>query len=67
VLFDTSLSRNFPIKGQVRGQFRFDAFNLFNHPQFGFPNANIGNPAVGRITTTINDNRILQFAVKVTF
>jgi len=67
VLFDTSLTRNFPIKGRARGQFRFDAFNLLNHPQFGYPNANIGSPTVGRITTTINDNRILQFAVKVTF
>jgi hypothetical protein len=67
VLFDTSLTRNFPIRGQMRGQFRFDAFNLFNHPQFGFPNAAIGSPTVGRITSTIGDNRILQFALKVTF
>jgi outer membrane receptor protein involved in Fe transport len=63
---DVSLSRTFPIKG-VRLQFRADAFNLFNTPQFGFPNANIGSPTAGRITTTIADNRSMQFALKLDF
>jgi hypothetical protein len=61
---DVSLSRTFPIK-MFRLQFRADAFNLFNTPQFGFPNANIGSPTVGRITTTIADNRSMQFALKL--
>jgi hypothetical protein len=61
---DVSLSRVFPIRG-FRLQFRADAFNLFNTPQFGFPNANIGNPSAGRITTTIGDNRSMQFALKL--
>ncbi len=61
---DVSLSRTFPIKA-FRLQFRADAFNLFNTPQFGFPNANIGSPTVGRITSTIADNRSLQFALKL--
>jgi hypothetical protein len=61
---DVSLSRTFPIK-MFRLQFRADAFNLFNTPQFGFPNANIGSPTVGRITSTIADNRSMQFALKL--
>jgi hypothetical protein len=61
---DVSVSRSFPIK-MFRLQFRADAFNLFNTPQFGFPNANIGSPTVGRITSTIADNRSLQFALKL--
>lgn len=61
---DVSLSRVFPIK-MFRLQFRADAFNLFNTPQFGFPNANIGNASAGRITSTIGDNRSMQFALKV--
>jgi hypothetical protein len=61
---DVSLSRVFPIKA-FRLQFRADAFNLFNTPQFGFPNANIGSPTVGRITSTIADNRSMQFALKL--
>ena len=40
---DVSLSRNFPIRSRFRLQFRADAFNLLNTPQFGFPNANIGS------------------------
>ena len=65
--FDTSLSKRFSLGGQSNVEFRWDAFNLFNHPGFGFPNANIGNPSAGRITTTIVDNRSMQFALKVNF
>jgi hypothetical protein len=63
---DVSLSRIFPIK-MFRLQFRMDAFNLLNTPQFGFPNANIGSPTVGRITSTVGDNanRSMQFALKL--
>jgi hypothetical protein len=63
---DVSLSRYFPIK-MFRLQLRVDAFNLFNTPQFGFPNANIGSPTVGRITSTVGDNanRSMQFALKL--
>ena len=62
---DVSLSRVFPIGSRFRLQFRADAFNLFNTPQFGFPNQNIGSPTAGRITTTIADNRSMQFALKL--
>jgi hypothetical protein len=62
---DVSLSRTFPVFRTFRLQFRADAFNLLNSPQFGFPNAAIGSPTAGRITTTIGDNRSLQFALKL--
>jgi hypothetical protein len=65
--FDMSLSRRFPVRGRATVQFRADAFNLFNTPQFGFPNAAIGSPTAGRITTTIGDNRSMQFALKLDF
>jgi len=67
VNFDASLSKRFVVVGGTNVEFRWDAFNVFNHPGFGFPNRNIGNPSVGRITTTIVDNRSLQFALKVSF
>jgi len=63
---DVTLARTFPIN-RFRVQFRADAFNLFNTPQFGFPNQNIGSPTVGRITTTLGDNRSMQFALKLDF
>jgi len=64
---DASLSRTFPLKGRFHLQLRADAFNLLNTPQLGFPNANIGSPTAGRITTTIADNRSMQFALKLNF
>jgi hypothetical protein len=64
---DTSLSKRFSIGGRANAEVRWDVFNLFNHPGFGFPNAAIGNPTVGRISTTVVDNRSMQFALKVNF
>ena len=61
----TCRSRGPSRSGPFRLQLRADAFNLFNTPQFGFPNASIGNPSAGRITSTIGDNRSMQFALKL--
>ncbi len=36
--------------GRSNVEFRWDAFNLFNHPGFGFPNQNFDSPTAGRIT-----------------
>jgi hypothetical protein len=52
--FDTSLSKRFSVGGRANAEFRWDVFNLFNHPGFGFPNAAIGNPTVG---TDLDDHR----------
>jgi hypothetical protein len=62
---DMSLAKRIPLKSRVNLQLRADAFNLLNTPQFGFPNANIGSPTAGRITTTVGDNRQMQFAAKL--
>jgi Carboxypeptidase regulatory-like domain/TonB-dependent Receptor Plug Domain len=44
---DASLAKNFKMTEQVRVQFRIDAFNLFNHPQYGNPGStNIGFSAL---------------------
>jgi hypothetical protein len=67
VNFDASLAKRFAVAGGSNVEFRWDAFNVFNHPGFGFPNSAIGNPSAGRISTTIVDNRSMQFALKVTF
>ena len=64
---DTSLSKRFPLFGRSNAEFRWDAFNLFNHPGFGFPNQNFDSPTAGRITSTVVDNRSMQFSVKLNF
>lgn len=67
VNFDASLSKRFAVLGRANAEFRCDVFNLFNHPGFGFPNSAIGNATAGRISTTVVDNRSMQFALKVNF
>ncbi len=64
---DGSLSKNFNLTEKVVFKFRFEAFNLFNTPYFGFPNANIGGPTAGQIRSTLSDNRSLQGALKIEF
>jgi hypothetical protein len=67
VNLDTSLSKRFAVLGRSDAEFRWDAFNLFNHPGFGFPNQNFDSPTAGRITTTVVDNRSMQFSLKFNF
>jgi hypothetical protein len=67
VQFDMSFTKNFKVTERIKVEFRFDAFNMFNTPLLGFPNASIGSATVGKITSTNGDNRDLQFALKVNF
>jgi hypothetical protein len=73
---DMALSKNFTITERVRAQFRFDAYNLFNHPVLALPNncVDCGGQS-GQITNIEADSapgapigmRQLQFGVRVTF
>ncbi len=78
---DFSLAKNFAITERFVAQFRFDAYNVFNHPVMGF-NSNQGNLCVdcggnaGQITDIEQDGspgdgtygmRRLQFGVRLTF
>ena len=63
---DLSLVRNFALHGDVRLQFRAEAFNVFNHPNFGLPVADLNSPNFGRILTA-GPPRLLQFALKLTY
>jgi hypothetical protein len=64
---DASLFKNFRPLEKLAVQFRGEAFNLFNHPQFGQPNANIGNGAVGTITSIVGNPRQMQVALRLVF
>ena len=65
---DFSVIKHFPIRESMGIDFRAEIFNLFNHTQFGLP----GNDAdsatnFGVITSTVNNPRLVQFALKFNF
>ncbi len=75
---DAALSKTFTITERVKAQFRFDAYNLFNHPVLALPNTCVdcqGSASAGQITDIEADSapgapigmRQLQFGVRVTF
>lgn len=66
---DFSLQRNFklPINDASRLEFRAEAFNAFNTPQFGIPGATLQTPQFGVIGGTASPARQLQFGLKLLF
>jgi hypothetical protein len=65
---DLAFSRNIPVGGAGRRlELRVEAFNLFNHVNWGNPNVTVGNTNAGMITGTSGDPRIMQFAFKYQF
>ncbi len=65
--WDLSAQRKFKLLERLSLNFRLDAFNAFNTPNFANPNANIGAGTAGQITGTINDNRDLQASATIVF
>jgi Carboxypeptidase regulatory-like domain/TonB dependent receptor len=68
--FDFSLFKEFSVQKLHEGaklQFRSEFFNLFNHPLFANPDSTFTDPTFGRITQTLGNPRIIQFALKLTF
>lgn len=65
---DFSLFKNFAIYEQLKGQFRWEVFNVTNTPQFSNPNSNFFDGNFGRIQgTRFRSNRIMQFALRLNF
>jgi hypothetical protein len=66
---DFSLIKQFALPRKDMGlNFRAEFFNLFNHPQFGMPNNDINQPSgFGAVTSTVNNPRLVQLALKLTF
>lgn len=63
--FDLSLFKTTSITERLRLQFRAEAFNAFNHPEFSSPNTDFNSPNFGRITSTNTFARQYQFALKL--
>ena len=65
--FDASVFKNFSLPHESTLSFRAEFFNLPNTPSFGAPNATIDSGSAGQVTTTSNNSRNLQFALKYNF
>lgn len=65
--WDSSLFKNFKIWERVTGQFRLEALNTFNSPQFSNPNTQFGTAAFGKITYQANFPRLVQLGVRFFF
>jgi hypothetical protein len=76
---DMAVRRTFPIFDRLHLQFRAEAFNLFNHPNFGYIYPFYGGAQFGQATMTLNENlnlsplyqqggpRSMQLALKLQF
>jgi hypothetical protein len=65
---DLVLSKRFAFTDVRYGEFRLEAFNVFNIPSFGPPARDINDPVnFGRVTTTISSPRVLELVFKVYF
>ena len=57
---------NAVVTERINLQFRAEAFNLFNHPNFNLPDNFLGSPTFGRISSA-RDPRHIQFGLKLLF
>ena len=77
---DLAIRRDFSIHERLKLQFRTEAFNIFNHPNFGMIDPNFGSSTFGQATATLAQSlgvlsplyqaggpRSMQFALKLVF
>jgi hypothetical protein len=65
-----SLFKQFSLSALREGsflEFRAEAFNALNHPQFSGPNLTVGSSAFGKVTSQANSARQMQMGLKLYF
>ncbi|HXY48690.1 MAG TPA: TonB-dependent receptor [Terriglobales bacterium] len=55
------------VRESMKLEFRLEAFNAFNHPQFNGPDSAPDSPTYGKITSLANATREVQMALKLYF
>jgi hypothetical protein len=64
---DFSLIKQFRLPREIGLNFRAEFFNLFNHPEYGSPVADINALGFGTVDSTVNNPRLVQLALKLAF
>jgi hypothetical protein len=80
VRFDMSLAKDFSLSERFKLRFHFDAFNIFNHPDFDTPNNDVvffpgfsappvypPEGSLGVIQHTIGSSRFMQASLRLSF
>ena len=65
--FDLSLNKTFHVTERVHAEFRAEALNAFNTPQFNGPNLAADSSTAGKITGTLGFPRLVQLGGRLTF
>jgi len=64
---DAGLLKNFTIHDQMKLQFRFEVYNLFNHANLSGPNTSVDSPDFGRIRGKYGEGRKIQMGFRFLF
>jgi hypothetical protein len=64
---DFSVIKQFALPREMGLNFRAEFFNLFNHAQFGLPVNDVSASGFGSVNSTVNNPRLVQLALKLTF
>ncbi len=67
-----SIAKEFPLHESITLEIRADAYNIFNHINWGNPDANVADggaddPAAGQLTSPVGGTRIFQLGAHLRF
>ncbi len=62
---DTALVKHTRFTERTDAEFRAEVFNVTNTPAFAQPNGSFGSAAFGSITATTTEQRVVQFALRL--
>jgi len=65
--WDVSAFKAFSIHERVKAQFRAEGLNATNTPYFAYPNTTFTNANFGKITSQVNNARLIQLGARFTF
>jgi hypothetical protein len=66
-MWNASLFKRFPLKERKNLEFRFEGYDIMNHPNFSDPNTTVTSSAFGTVTGQAGLSREFQGALKLTF
>ncbi|ADW69922.1 outer membrane beta-barrel protein [Granulicella tundricola] len=64
---DLSLNKDFKLTERIHAEFRAEALNAFNTPEFNAPNVAVDSSSAGQITGTLGFPRLIQLGGRLTF